>query len=126
MSDVYNVGKKLVELCQAGKGMEALDSLYDENIVSVEAMDMPNIGREQKGLDAIKQKNEWWYNAHEVHTATVDGPYPNGNQFAVNFKFDVTNKESGQRFEMSEVAMYTVENNKIVREEFFYTTDNDQ
>lgn len=37
------------------------------------------------------------------------------------FHYDVTNKPSGQHFNMKEVALYTVDGGKITREEFFYT-----
>jgi hypothetical protein len=34
------VGKKLVELCRKGEWMQAIDSLYGKDIVSVEAQGM--------------------------------------------------------------------------------------
>jgi hypothetical protein len=36
------------------------------------------------------------------------------------FDYDVTPRAGGERFHMKEVALYTVEGDKIVREEFFY------
>lgn len=42
------------------------------------------------------------------------------DQFAVHFAYDVTAKPSGQRFNMAELALYTVKDGKIVREQFFY------
>ena len=42
-------------------------------------------------------------------------------RFAVFFRFDLTNKPSQQRLAMEEVGLFTVENGKIVREEFFYS-----
>ncbi len=33
---------------------------------------------------------------------------------------DVTAKATGQRMQMTEMALYTVENDKIVMEEFYY------
>jgi ketosteroid isomerase-like protein len=41
-------------------------------------------------------------------------------QFAVSYDFDVTQKASGQRFAMTEMALYTVKDGRIVREQFFY------
>jgi predicted ester cyclase len=32
----------------------------------------------------------------------------------------VTNRSSGQRMQLSEMALYTVKDGKIVREQFFY------
>jgi ketosteroid isomerase-like protein len=38
----------------------------------------------------------------------------------VVFEFDVTPKATGQRVKNREIAVYTVANGLIVREEFFY------
>ena len=42
------------------------------------------------------------------------------NQFAVEFKYEVTQKASAKRFHMNEMALDTVEGGKIVHEHFFY------
>ncbi|GAC1646955.1 MAG: hypothetical protein NVS9B15_05360 [Acidobacteriaceae bacterium] len=115
------VGQKLVELCKAGKNLEAVESLYSEDVVSVEAGGPPDTPREMSGKQAIRDKHHWWYTNHEVHSATTEGPYPKDDQFIVTFGLDVTHKASGQRFQMQEAGLYTVENGKIVREEFFYS-----
>ncbi len=88
--------------------------------VSVEAGGPPGADLVATGLAAIRAKGEWWYNNHEVHKGEVFGPYPNGDRFAVRFAFDITNKPSGKRMQMDEVGLFTVENGKITREEFFY------
>jgi hypothetical protein len=106
--------------CQQGKNQEAIDKLYNPNIVSVEAMAMPNMEQTQKGIEAIKGKNTWWQQSHEIHKREVDGPYPNGNQFIVHFLADVTPKHTGKRMTIKEMGLYTVENGKITKEEFFY------
>ncbi len=53
------IGKELVALCKQGKNQEAIDKLYSQDIVSVEAMAMPNMEQTQKGIEAIKGKNSW-------------------------------------------------------------------
>jgi ketosteroid isomerase-like protein len=50
----------------------------------------------------------------------VQGPFLGDRQFAVRYEFDTTSKETGQRNRMAEMALYTVEDGKIVREEFYY------
>ncbi len=115
------IGEKLVALCQQGKNQEAIDALYSPNIVSVEAMAMPNMSQTQTGIDAIKAKNAWWADNHEIHGGEVKGPYPNGNQFIVHFTFDVTPKHTGKRMTMEEMGLFTIENGKISKEEFFYS-----
>jgi hypothetical protein len=121
--DTKNVGQKLVELCKAGKNGEAIETLYDKDIVSVEAQAAPGMPAEMRGIDAIKGKNQWWSENHDVHSAEVRGPYANGDRFAVTFRYEITPKigeMQGKRITMDEVAVYDVRNGKISREEFFY------
>lgn len=123
MSEALTVGKKLVELCREGKAMEAIKTLYADNIVSVEAMSSPAMPARMEGIEAIKGKAEWWESNHEVHNAGVEGPYPHAERFIVHFKYDVTAKGgpmAGQRMLLDETALYTVKDGKVVHEEFFY------
>jgi len=78
--------------------------------------------REMKGIDAIRQKNKWLGDNNEVHSATVDGPFVGEDKFAVYYNYDVTFKPTGQRTPMEEMALYTVRDGKVVREQFFYRT----
>jgi SnoaL-like domain len=117
------IGKRYVALCQQGKFDTCLDELYSKNAVSVEAAMPAGMERTAKGLDAIKAKGKDWGESHTVHSAEVTGPFPNEDRFAVRFLFDVTEKPSGKRSKMDEVGLFTIENGKITREEFFYPTD---
>ena len=114
------VAKGLVDLCRQGKNMEAIAKYYSDGIVSVESASSPGMPAEMKGLEAIRGKNQWWLDNHEVHSGEANGPFVGEKQFAVEFKYDVTLKASGKRFKMEEMALYTVEGDKIVREHFFY------
>ncbi len=114
------IAEKMIALCRQGKNAEALDTLFAEDVVSVEAGAMPGMAREAHGLAAVKAKGEWWIANHEVHSAVITGPWPHDDRFVVGFQYEVTNKPSGQRFKMDEVGLYEIRNGKIVREEFFY------
>ena len=116
------LGRKLVELCRQGQNLQAIETLYSPDIVSVEAAGMPGMPAEMQGRDAILGKNKWWVENHDIHSASCDGPYPHGDRFIVNFKYDITNKPSGKRMQMEEAALFTVRDGKIGREEFFYVT----
>lgn len=121
--DTKAVGEKLVAFCKEGKNLEAIANLYDNDIVSVEAMGPPDMPLEMRGIEAVRGKNEWWINSHEVHSGKTEGPFVNGDQFATISEYDVTAKEgpqAGQRFQMKEVGVYTVANGKVVREVFHY------
>jgi hypothetical protein len=123
MSSAMDIGKKLVGLCKEGKSMEAIDSLYAPNIVSIEPQGSPSMAARTEGLPAVKGKNKWWYENHQVHSGEVNGPWPHGERFIVYFKYDVTAKTgpmAGKRFSMEETGLYSVKGDKIVQEEFFY------
>lgn len=114
------VAEELVALCRAGRNMDAIDSLYSPDIVSVESMGNEQMPREMTGIAAIRQKNKWWSDNNEVHSAAADGPFVGEGKFAVHFNYETTFKPTGKRQRMEEVALYTVKDGKIVREQFFY------
>ncbi|MGH9617451.1 MAG: SnoaL-like domain-containing protein [Acidobacteriaceae bacterium] len=120
---ISEVAHGLVGLCRQRKYMEAVEKYYSDKIVSVESASAPGMPAEMKGIESVKGKTKWWVDNHEVHSEEVNGPYIGEKQFAVEFKFDVTQKGSGKRMQMDEMALYTVENGKIVHEHFFYKTD---
>ncbi len=120
--DMMKIGTILVEHCKTGKENELMDQYYSADAVSVEAVEMmAGGGREAQGLEAIKAKAEWWMANNEVHSTGVEGPFVHGgNQFSVIFDIDVTMKQTGERAQMREIGTYTVQDGKIVREEFYY------
>jgi hypothetical protein len=114
------VALKLFTLCDQGKFLDAIDSLYGKDVLSVEPMAMPGHPTELRGFDAVRGKSVWWMENHEVHSCKVTGPFIAGDKFVVGFDIDVTNKPSKKRMQMKEVGLYAVDNGKIVREDFFF------
>jgi ketosteroid isomerase-like protein len=117
----FDIAKKYVELCKTHQNQAILETLFSPDVVSVEAGAPPGESAETHGVKAVAKKGQDWMANHEVHSAKVDGPWPNGNRFIVYFSYDVTNRPSGRRFQLDEAGLFTVENGKIVREEFFYS-----
>src|SRR5262245_37509347 len=110
------VASKFVELCSQGKNFDVMRTMYSPEIVSVEAD-----GKETVGQGPVIKKSEVWQGNNEIRGEKVRGPYFNGpNQFAVHFAFDVTPKTTGKPITIEEVALYTVQGDKITREQFFY------
>jgi SnoaL-like domain len=112
------VAKKVVELVCKQAWYEALDTLYDDDIVSVEAYSAGGGPTETHGKEGVRGKIDWWVNAMEVHSFTASEPFVGHDRFVVQYDADVTDKQSKQRRKLSEVGVYTVKNGKIVREEF--------
>lgn len=114
------VAAQLVALCRQGKFLEAVKTLYADDIVSVEAIDYQGMGREMRGKDAVLSKNVAWFEDNDVHSSTLTGPFVSPEKFAVGYSFEWTRKASGERVHFTEVAVYTVADGKIAREEFLY------
>ncbi len=119
-ASTHTVANELVALCRTGRNQDAISKLYSPQIVSVEPMGNATRPAEISGIDAIREKNKWWFDNHTTHKADVIGPFVGGDQFAVHYVYDVTHKPNGHRFTLAEMALYTVKDGKVVREQFFY------
>ena len=50
--DTLSVGKRLVELCKQNKNVDAINELYDKNVVSLEAVAHPPMPARMEGIEA--------------------------------------------------------------------------
>jgi ketosteroid isomerase-like protein len=112
------IADDVVALAKAGNLDGIGEKYWADDVISIEAMEGPMARIE--GREAVHGKGVWWSGAHDVHSIETFGPYVNGDQFAVRWLMDITQKESGNRLTMDEVALYTVKDGKIVEERFFY------
>jgi hypothetical protein len=96
-----------------------MKELYADDIVSVEAQ-AKGASFETHGKAAVIQKSTEWAAAHEIHGSNIEGPFLANDKFSVVFDFEVTPKATGKRAALREIAVYTVQNGRIAREEFFY------
>lgn len=121
MEELISIGRAFVEAMQTHRGIAHVDEIYSENAQSVEAVFPP--GRDfriAKGREAIKAKRQDWAASHEIHTLGAEGPYVHPpNRFSIRYEAKVTQKATGRKMSLREIAVYTVEEGKIVREEFF-------
>jgi len=100
--DTRGIACDLVAMCRAGKFAESGEKYWADDVVSIEFGGADPISR---GKAAARAKGVWWA----------------GEQFAVRFTLDVTNKQSGQRMSIDEFGLYTLKSGKIAEERFFYS-----
>ena len=74
------------------------------------------------GMEEVAKKGEWWKENFEVHSMKASAPIVADNWFSVRFDMDTTHKPNGQRNQMSEIGRFQVQEGKIVKEQFFYDT----
>ena len=112
------IANRWVELCRTGQYEQAQSELYADSAVSVEP-EGTQWGT-ASGMDEIRKKGEQWNDmVEEVHGGEISDPVVAGNHFSAAMKNDVTYKGMG-RMEFEEIAVYEVNDGKIVKEQFFY------
>jgi hypothetical protein len=115
--NVQEIADDLVGLWRAGKFTEAGERYWADDVVSVEAMGEP---REARGKAAVRAKGDGWNGQHEIHELNVEGPFVNGDTFAVRFLMKFSERASGTPASMDEMALYRIASGKIAEERFFY------
>jgi hypothetical protein len=112
------VANRLVSLCREGKVLDAGEELYGENIISHESPPAPNLLA--SGKAAVRAKgNEFAEMIEAHHGGKIGDPQVAGNYFTLAWTMDVTMKGQG-RSTMEEIAVYKVQDGKIVEEWFHY------
>ena len=118
---VRNVAAKFMELVNHGKHFEFMRAFYAPEMVSVEAD-----GTEYVGKEPVIKKSEVFQGNNNFHSQDVRGPFFLGNadsnsgRFAVWSALEFSPKSGGKRQKHEEVGIYTVKNDIVTREEFFY------
>ena len=119
---VESVARKFMELCQQGKHFEVMRTMYAADMVSVEGN-----GKEFVGKEEVIHKSEVFQGNNAILSQDLRGPFFCGDPNASAGKFGVyTSIEfapkagGGARVKHEEVGLYTVKNDTITREEFYY------
>ena len=113
--DIQQIAGEVVKLIREGKNKQAKDTFYADDIVSVEGN-----GDKTEGIDAIYKKSiDWAAQVSEVHSASVSEPLIAADYFALNIKMDISYK-NGYRAVMDEIAVYEINDGKIVFEQYFF------
>lgn len=115
-ASVGEVAGRFVQMFNAQPGNDAAiwDALFHKKFTSIEG------GMVWQGRKAVQAKGDEFHSRNVVNACTCEGPYVGSTGFGVRFNIDMTDKASGQRVQMSELAVYTVKNGKVVEEQFFY------
>lgn len=117
---VKEIATKLAKYCEDEDYLSAQKTLYADDVESIEPEDNPGYDKETKGIKKVNEKIEKFTSSIEKSYGTkVSEPLIAGNSFT--FKLDMDIKMKGQdRMTMSELCVYTVKDEKIIKEEFFW------
>jgi len=117
---VQDVANRLVQLCREAKNLDAVNELYDDDIVSLEPEGSP-VKKKTGKKEVLDANNRWFDSVDEIHSVAVSAPLLSENTFACTMKIDASYKEHG-RMTMDELCVYEVKDGKIIKEQFFYNT----
>lgn len=112
------IAARFYELVQAGDFETIYNELFSPDAKSIEPASgmLPSV----EGMEAIREKGKKWHEMVEaMHGAYTNAPIVAGNHFACAMGMDITLKGS-PRHQLDEIAVYTVQDGKIISEQFFY------
>ena len=118
---VRTVADQFMDLCSQGKHFEFMRARYAPEMVSVEGD-----GREFRGKDEVIHKSEVFQGNNTIHSQDLRGPFFMGDadadsgRFGVYTSIEFSPKSGGPHQTHEEVGLYTVKNDVVTREEFFY------
>ena len=119
--NAQQVASRLVQLCREGKNVEAINELYDDNIVSIEPDGSPMAGKTVGKQAVLESTNRWFDSVEQLHNVAISNPLVSDNFFACTMNVDATYKEHGRNV-MNELCVFEVRDGKIVNDQFFYRT----
>ena len=118
---VQTVAEKFMDLCGKGKHFEFMRNFYGPEMVSVEGD-----GKEYVGKEKVIHKSEVFQGDNTIHSQDLHGPFFCGDanarsgRFGVYTSIEFSPKAGGERRTHEEVGLYTVKDDIVTREEFFY------
>jgi ketosteroid isomerase-like protein len=119
--NAQQVASRLVQLCREGKNVEAINELYDDNIVSIEPEGSPMAGKTVGKQAVLESTNRWFDSVEQLHSVAISNPLVSDDFFACTMNIDATYKEHGRNV-MNELCVFEVRDGKIVNDQFFYST----
>ena len=115
MNTVPEIANRLSSLCSEHKFVEAYTELFSEHADSIDPM---NKNVPLSGLGVLMERERLFLENTDIHDLKVAHPSFAGSYFCVTMSFDFTPKGQERR-KVEELAVYKVENGKIVSQQFF-------
>ncbi len=111
----HELAHTVATMLREGRFAEVQERYWSDDILAVEPMGpMARL----KGREAVAKKIAYWNSTTEMHGCTVDGPFINGEDFALRLDLDVMQGQPRQT--MREVVLYKTADGKIAEEHYLY------
>jgi hypothetical protein len=115
MTTIEEIGRRLKLLCEQLRFVEAYETLYSTDAVSIDPMNQEH--GELKGLDALIESEKKFLAHTNVHRFVASEPLIAGSYISFRFFMDIT--MDGRNIHLSEIAVYNTKDGKIISQQFF-------
>lgn len=118
---IDHLASDFAHLLLAGNLAEAAEKYWANDIVRIEPARLPaGEPRQATGYAAAHAKLLEWIEVSDAAELVIDGPFVTGNVFALFLDMEIAVPGTGNREPFSEIAIFTVRDQKIVEERHFY------
>ncbi len=108
-------------LLAAGEARRATEKYWAPNVDCIDPSYIPGGNPERvSGFETARERLNRWLDDNSMDDVMIDGPFITGNKFALFIDMMVTKRATGESAPFSEIAIYTVCEDKIVEERHFY------
>ncbi len=118
---IDRLASDFAHLLLTGNPIEAAEKYWADDIIRIEPARLP-AGEPQQatGYAAAYAELLEWIEATDADELVIDGPFVTGNVFALFLDMEIAVPETGKREPFSEIAVFTVRDQKIIEERYFY------
>ncbi|MDO6738544.1 SnoaL-like domain-containing protein [Wenyingzhuangia sp. 2_MG-2023] len=117
------IADRLVDLCRRGQNALAQVELYHDNIESIESQ--TSRYRRTKGIKNVQKKTAMFFErAKTIYKYEISTPLVVEDHICFKMSLDVDIRGLG-RVQLEELCMYHLKDGKIIKEEFYYTSDSE-
>ena len=121
MPTTADIAREFTAMLREGQFEAAGDQYWARDVVSIEPADLPSgIRASVTGIDAVRIKCAARFGTALAGEIGIDGPFVTGDQFALFLDLVTFDPVSGRRQPLTEIALYTVRNDRIAEERHFY------
>lgn len=113
---VFEVANSVTAMIRAGAPEARIwDRWFHPGFTSIEGN-----GLQWRGREAVAERVLAFHRDNTIAACEITGPLVGGSSFAVRYTSDIVHNATGARVTLDEIGVYTVEDGRVIREEFMY------
>ena len=121
MAAINEVAREFTAMLRRGQFESAGEKFWAADVMSAEpAAVSDDIPALVCGKEAVRRKIKSRFAEGDIYDLSIDGPFITGDQFALFLDMLMTDPATGKTQPFTEIAIFTVRDERIIEERFFY------